>query len=661
MFECMLIANRGEIACRIARTAQKLDIRTVAIYSEADRDALHVKMSDSAFYVGKAEPGESYLNKERIIEAALAAGAQAIHPGYGFLAENPEFAELVREAGLEFIGPSAATIRSMGLKDAAKQIMEQAGVPVVPGYYGENQDPGHLAAEAEAIGWPVLIKAVAGGGGKGMRAVADAASLEFAVEASKAEARSAFGSDRILIEKLIECPRHVEVQIFGDKAGNLVHMFERDCSIQRRYQKVIEEAPAPGMAPNVRQALGMAATKAARAVDYVGAGTVEFIADASQGLNADGFWFMEMNTRLQVEHPVTEFITGLDLVEWQIRVAAGEDLPLSQDEFSIDGHAMEARVCAEDVGRGFLPVTGRITRLKFPNDARVETGVSEGSVVGSFYDPMIAKIVVHGPSRPVARCRLVDALDATEIAGLHTNIAFLRAASASTSFAEGRVDTGFIGREFGDPADGREPKDRVIALAAVAGAFGKSGLGWDGGFAIWNGHPQRVELQCRNRTYSAEISSGPDRAEVVPNAGRSFTCRLNGRNWTISGTGTSIPIDISDSRVSVQLDGYWEFEISDNLRHASVSADQSNDVVSPMPGTIRAILVEAGDMVREGSRIAVIEAMKMETVVAAPKSGVIADVRAASGEQVEAGAIIATLSADDAAEGQVQFADESPD
>ncbi|HEX2655378.1 MAG TPA: biotin carboxylase N-terminal domain-containing protein, partial [Xanthobacteraceae bacterium] len=413
MFNSVLIANRGEIACRVAKTAKRLGMRTIAVFSEADADALHVRVCDEAYLIGPASPRESYLNAAKLIEVARQAGAQCIHPGYGFLSENADFAESCARAGITFVGPPAAAIRAMGLKDGAKALMEKAGVPVVPGYHGEQQDPAFLKEQASRIGYPVLIKAVAGGGGKGMRRVDKPEEFDAALESAMREARSAFGDSRVLIEKYISAPRHVEIQVFADASGNVIHLNERDCSLQRRHQKVIEEAPAPGMTKEIRDVMGKAAVDAARTVGYVGAGTIEFIADGSRGLTADRFWFMEMNTRLQVEHPVTEAITGLDLVEWQFRVAAGEKLPLTQAEVPLNGHAVEARLYAEDPERGFLPSTGRLAALRFPpaDEVRVDTGIVAGATVTPYYDPMIAKLISHGRSREEALDRLARALD----------------------------------------------------------------------------------------------------------------------------------------------------------------------------------------------------------------------------------------------------------
>src|ERR671919_312397 len=425
MFKKILIANRGEIACRVIRTARRLGIRTVAVYSDADAKALHVRMADEAVHIGRSPARESYLVGDKIIEAAKTTGAEAIHPGYGFLSENADFAQAVIDAGLVWVGPKPDSIRTMGLKDAAKKLMAEAGVPVTPGYLGVNQDPKHLKKEADAIGYPVLIKAVAGGGGKGMRRVDAAKDFSQALDSCKREAASSFGDDRVLIEKYILSPRHIEVQIFGDRYGNVVHLFERDCSLQRRHQKVIEEAPAPGMDEATREAVCSAAVRAAKAVNYEGAGTIEFIADASEGLKADRIWFMEMNTRLQVEHPVTEEITGEDLVEWQLRVASGEKLPKKQDELSISGHAIEARLYAEDPAKGFLPSVGRLEHFDLGEEGRIETGVEEGDAISPFYDPMIAKLIGAGEDRVEAIGELASILDNVEVWPVRTHAAFL--------------------------------------------------------------------------------------------------------------------------------------------------------------------------------------------------------------------------------------------
>ncbi len=468
MFSKILIANRGEIACRVIDTCRKLGVRTVAVYSDADRAARHVALADEAVHIGGPAPKDSYLRGDAIIRAALDTGAQAIHPGYGFLSENPGFVDAVTAAGLVFIGPSADAIRAMGLKDAAKALMEKAGVPVVPGYHGDDQDGAFLRARADEIGYPVLIKAVAGGGGKGMRLVERAGDFADALASARGEAQTAFGNPAVLIEKYVTAPRHIEVQVFGD-GTNAVHLFERDCSLQRRHQKVIEEAPAPGMTPEVRAAMGAAAVRAAQAIGYAGAGTIEFIVDGSRGLRTDGFWFMEMNTRLQVEHPVTEAITGVDLVEWQLRVASGEPLPAAQDELTINGHSFEARLYAEDVPAGFLPATGRLAHLKFADEARNETGVRQGDAISPWYDPMIAKVVTWGTTRAIALGKLESALVDTEVAGTVTNIDFLIALTRHEGFRRGEVDTGLIARDMDALLSEAEaaPETRALAVWPV--------------------------------------------------------------------------------------------------------------------------------------------------------------------------------------------------
>ena len=469
MFSSVLIANRGEIACRIARTASRLGMRTIAVYSEADANALHVRMCDEAHPIGPAPAQQSYLSIDTLIEVARCARAACVHPGYGFLSENAGFAEACARAGLVFVGPPPAAMRAMGLKDRAKALMEMAGVPIVPGYHGERQEPSFLKQKAYEIGYPLLIKAIAGGGGKGMRRVDKHAEFEAALEAAQREATSAFGEGRVLLEKYIASPRHIEIQVMADTHGNAVHLYERECSLQRRHQKVIEEAPAPGMPSQLRAAMGAAAVKAAKAAGYTGAGTVEFIADGSRALRPDGFWFMEMNTRLQVEHPVTEAVTGLDLVEWQFRVAAGEALPFEQEQIALDGHAIEARLYAEDPERGFLPSVGRLIALELPigEGIRVDTGVEAGSEITAHYDPMIAKLIAHAPTRREALDRLAGAIERTSVAGPRTNTAFLAALCRTEEFRAGSVDTGFIERNIS--ALGLVPQ-AVDSAAAAAGA-----------------------------------------------------------------------------------------------------------------------------------------------------------------------------------------------
>ncbi|WHO40355.1 acetyl/propionyl/methylcrotonyl-CoA carboxylase subunit alpha [Sphingobium sp. AP49] len=613
MLESLLIANRGEIACRVIRTARRLGIRTIAVYSDADADALHVREADEAVHIGPSPVRESYLVGDRIIATAKATGAQAIHPGYGFLSENAEFAQAVIDAGLIWVGPNPSSITAMGLKDAAKKLMQDAGVPTTPGYLGEDQSPERLAAEAEAIGYPVLIKAVAGGGGKGMRKVDAAADFADALLSCRREAASSFGNDQVLLEKWITNPRHVEVQVFGDRHGNVVHLFERDCSLQRRHQKVIEEAPAPGMDEATRAAVCQAAVNAAKAVDYVGAGTIEFIADGSDGLRADRIWFMEMNTRLQVEHPVTEEITGQDLVEWQLRVASGEPLPRTQDQLSINGWAMEARLYAEDPVKGFLPSIGTLDTFELGSGARIDTGVEEGAAISPYYDPMIAKVIAHGDTRDAARLRLAAALDDTVIWPLRTNAGFLVKALENADFAAARLDTGLIARE-GDallpPAD---PSDAALADAAGALTPGGALAGFrlnapvraEANFLL-NGHPHAVRYDPRlgdaRPLEDVLIAEGGQVWEMTP--------------WRVAG--------------------------------GAGGAASDGAILSPMPGRIIAVAVTAGQAVIKGQKLLTLEAMKMEHSLVAPFDGVVADLNAAEGGQVSEGVLLARI---DQAEG----------
>ncbi|PRY26483.1 3-methylcrotonyl-CoA carboxylase alpha subunit [Aliiruegeria haliotis] len=636
MIRKLLIANRGEIACRIIRTARGMGLSTVAVYSDADSGALHVEMADEAVHLGGSAPAESYLDGARVIAAALETGAEAVHPGYGFLSENPDFVQDVETAGLIFVGPPASAIRQMGLKDAAKDLMSKAGVPVVPGYHGADQDADRLAEEAARIGYPVLVKAVAGGGGKGMRLVERAGEFADALASAQAEAQGAFGNPSVLIEKYIEQPRHIEVQVFGDRHGNAVHLFERDCSLQRRHQKVIEEAPAPGMTAQVRAAMGEAAVRAARSIGYVGAGTVEFIVDGADGLRPDGFWFMEMNTRLQVEHPVTEAVTGIDLVEWQVRVASGEPLPMSQEEIPLQGHAFEARLYAEDVPAGFLPATGRLEHLRFSDLARNDSGVREGDEISPWYDPMIAKVITQGPSRSVALARLSRALEQTEVGGTVTNIAFLEALSRHAGFARGDVDTGLIGRDLADLVREDTPSVEIVARAALAAA------GLDGdrdaffGFSLWQPPSRRVELRRGEEAYSVVM-------EVVDGArvdlrveGVHLPCRRRSSGWLIGERREPGPARLLDGAVVVFAGQPWAFDLPDPLERGGSATQAGNVVEAPMPGVVRRVLVQAGQAVAEGDRLAVLEAMKMEHGLAAARSGVVAEVLVAEGAQVAA-------------------------
>jgi 3-methylcrotonyl-CoA carboxylase alpha subunit len=643
MFKKILIANRGEIACRIIRTARRMGVATVAVYSDADAGSMHVAMADEAVRIGPAPVTESYLVGECIVAAALETGAEAIHPGYGFLSENPDFVDRVVDAGLVFIGPSAASIRAMGLKDAAKRLMEKAGVPVVPGYHGEAQDIVLLASKATEIGYPVLIKARAGGGGRGMRRVDHPGDFAEALSSARREAKAAFGDDRVLVEKYVEKPRHIEVQVFGDNHGNAVHLFERDCSAQRRHQKVIEEAPAPGMTDEMRAAMTEAAIKAAKAISYSGAGTIEFIVDASQGLKVDRFWFMEMNTRLQVEHPVTEMITGVDLVEWQLRVAHGEVLPLRQDEIELDGHAFEARLYAEDAARGFLPATGTLHHLWFPDEAapgtslRVETGVREGDTISPFYDPMIAKLVVHGPDRKTALDGLGDMLAETEIAGSTVNTAFLAALAADPDFASGDVDTGLIGRKQDELTAIPAPSGAVVAAAVVAVSglsdMADAGDPWSvlTGYAHFHATPRRVTLG-----YGEEVV----RAKVGVEAGRTFVelDALNGETLRLRPPAINLArwpghVSVFDGPVS------YTFAVPDPLDRADEAGSGADSLRAPMPGLVKVVRAAAGDSVTKGQPLLILEAMKMEHSIAAPHDGVIVEI-ATEGSQVSDGTVL---------------------
>jgi 3-methylcrotonyl-CoA carboxylase alpha subunit len=639
MFASVLIANRGEIACRIARTARLLGMRVIAVYSEADRDAPHVRLADAAYAIGPAPARESYLAIERLIETARTAGAECVHPGYGFLAENADFAEACAAAGLVFVGPPASAIRAMGLKDRAKALMEKAGVPVVPGYHGARQDAQSLQREAERLGYPLLIKAVAGGGGKGMRRVEAAAEFLTALEGAQREALAAFGDGRVILEKYIAAPRHVEVQVFADAHGNCIHLNERDCSLQRRYQKVIEEAPAPGMSAALRAEMGAAAVRAARAVGYVGAGTVEFIADGTRGLNSGGYWFMEMNTRLQVEHPVTEAITGFDLVEWQFRVAAGEKLPVDQHQVPINGHAIEARIYAEDPARGFLPSTGKLLALEFPEGLRVETGVEAGMHLSPHYDPLIAKLIAHAPTRAAALEKLAHALDRTVIAGPRSNAGFLSALLQTEAVRAGRVDTGMIDRmltalipsgiDRAAAACGAEAllREEMARLAQNrARAEGAPPSPWDAtdGFSLSGPRVQTMPILVDGVPATATVRYGSDGPAIV-----------------VDGVAPAL-----DARSFAAADGVlvlrrgWQSLVqwADRQARDLVHADGDGTVQAPMHGRLIALFVARGDKVAKGQRLAIIEAMKMEHTVAAPCAGIVTEIHVAAGAQVAEGA-----------------------
>jgi 3-methylcrotonyl-CoA carboxylase alpha subunit len=640
MFQKILIANRGEIACRIIDTARRLGVRTVAVYSDADRGARHVAMADEAIHIGPPAPRDSYLRGDAIIQAARDTCAQAIHPGYGFLSENPDFVDAVTNAGLVFIGPSASAIRKMGLKDAAKALMEQAGVPVVPGYHGADQDPDRLAGHADQIGYPVLIKAVAGGGGKGMRLVEAPADFAAALQSAQGEAATAFGNPAVLIEKYIQQPRHIEVQVFGD-GSRAVHLFERDCSLQRRHQKVIEEAPAPGMTPEMRAAMGAAATCAAEAIGYAGAGTIEFIVDGANGLRPDGFWFMEMNTRLQVEHPVTELITGIDLVEWQLRVASGEPLPVTQDQLSIHGHAFEARLYAEDVPAGFLPATGRLAHLQFPAHARIETGVRPGDTISPWYDPMIAKIVTHGATRAIALRALESALVDTEVAGSVTNVDFLIALTRHAGFGQGEVDTGLIGRDLAALVAASEPDPRSKALA-VLGLAGLDDPMIRGGITLWQ--PLRRTIAWDGGEAVLEVL-GPGTARVTLDSA-THQIGYEGGRWWVDGNPRRSRIVNHTAGTSVFGGRSLTLTPLDPLARGAAETG-GGLTLSPMPGLVKAVFVAPGQDVAAGDRLAILEAMKMEHTLTAARDGRVAEVLAQAGDQVEAGAPLIRLEDDD--------------
>lgn len=660
MFSKILIANRGEIAVRVIKTARRLGIRTVAVYSEADHAALHVALADEAVFLGPAPATESYLDIGKVVAAALASGAEAVHPGYGFLSENPDFVEAVRKAGLTFIGPDASSIRAMGLKDAAKRLMEEAGVPVVPGYHGDNQDAAFLKVEADKIGYPVLIKASAGGGGKGMRRVENEDAFDAALQSCRREAKSAFGDDRVLIEKYISSPRHIEVQVFGDGDGNVVHLFERDCSLQRRHQKVIEEAPAPGMTEAVRAAITAAAVAAAKAAIYKGAGTVEFIADGSGPLGPDGFWFMEMNTRLQVEHPVTEMVTGFDLVEWQLRVAAGEPLPVQQDGIRLLGHAVEARLYAEDPANGFLPQAGRIDHLEFGGGegVRIDAGVRPGDQVSPYYDPMIAKVIAHGRSRDEAIDRLKNALDATHITGLRSNRDFLRALCRDETFRQGRMDTGLIDRTMECLIARPGLPEEVVLIAALA-ASGLDPNGPHCGFRLWGEAGHRVTLHAGEEVIERRIAPGGGRVRLAGGVidvlleeaafdGRAFSARLVRENGS-ARVDARVAVGTHGGRqhISVLLDGEtYAFERPDPLEGEDAAHHHSGEILAPMTGVVRLVDVEAGVAVKAGDRLVVMEAMKMEYTLRSPRDGVVDAVFCAEGGQAEGGAVLIRMTED---------------
>jgi 3-methylcrotonyl-CoA carboxylase alpha subunit len=660
VFGRILIANRGEIACRVMRTARRMGIATVAVYSEADRAALHAELANEAWPIGPAPASDSYLNIEAILDAARNSGAEAVHPGYGFLSENAEFAEACEAADIVFIGPPASAMRTMGSKAAAKDLMQRHGVPLVPGYHGEDQKPARLSDEAERIGFPVLIKASAGGGGRGMRAVGSAAEFAAALAGAKREAGAAFADDRVLLEKYLPRPRHIEVQIFADRHGNTVHLFERDCSIQRRHQKVLEEAPAPGLDPEQRNAMAEAAVAAARAVGYVGAGTVEFIAEGGD------FYFIEMNTRLQVEHPVTEAVTGLDLVEWQIRIAAGEPLPICQPDLVLRGNAIEARLYAEDPERGFLPQTGTLHGLRFPPPelARVDTGVRQGDTVTPFYDPMIAKIIAWGEDRAAAVDRLRRALAATAVLGVGTNLEFLARVAGHPEFASGAVDTGFIERHRTALLPPRRPAaDTVLAAAALSRLLAREDATRAAGsrsgdpFSPWarvdgwrlsgRSHQELIfrdgaeeRLVCATHQAGSWLLQFDDRA-ILGQGERRADAALS---IVLDGVRKQITVLGHGAETAVFLDGEnWRLTEIDPLAARAGEDPTAGRLTAPMPGRVTQLMVEPGTNVRRGQPLIVIEAMKMEHTVTAPADGVVDAVRFAPGDLVEEGAELIAL------------------
>lgn len=670
MFKKILIANRGEIACRVAATAKRLGIQTVAVYSDADAQAKHVAACDEAVHIGGNAPKDSYLRWERILDAAQQTGAQAIHPGYGFLSENEDFANACAQAGLAFIGPPASAIRAMGLKAESKQLMEKAGVPLVPGYHGTDQNPELLQSEADRIGYPALIKASAGGGGKGMRLVEKREDFAAALASCQREAINSFGNDAVLIEKYVQRPRHIEIQVFGDTQGNVVYLFERDCSVQRRHQKVLEEAPAPGMTPALRAKMGEAAVAAAKAVGYVGAGTVEFIVEQPGGYDqpeAMQFYFMEMNTRLQVEHPVTEAITGEDLVEWQLRVAAGQPLPKRQDELQIIGHAIEARICAENPDNGFLPATGTLHVYRKPtcssfaiSDVRVDDGVREGDAISPFYDSMIAKLIVHGDTREQALARLDAALAQTQIVGLSSNVQFLRHVVKSEAFAQAKLDTALIEREkavlFQQTA---VPTPLAVAIAVAQQLQAEQALETADPFSRRDGWHSHGTVR-RSFTFVQDSAT----IQAVLTYGHHGTPQLQvgdveaPLHWQPQGDGLLVEFAGARSTAQVHVTGEARhiftprgaavLQLQDPLAHAGEGHSEGGRLTAPMPGKLVSFAVKAGDTVTKGQALAVMEAMKMEHTIAAPADGVVQELLYAPGDQVAEGAELIRMEAAEA-------------
>ena len=664
MFTKILIANRGEIACRVAATAKRLGIQTVAVYADADAEAMHVKACDEAVHIGGSAPAQSYLQWQRILDAACATGAQAVHPGYGFLSENDAFATACAEAGLVFIGPKPASIRAMGLKAESKRLMANAGVPLVPGYHGENQDSAFLQEQADVIGYPVLIKASAGGGGKGMRVVSQAGDFAAALSSCQREAINSFANDAVLIEKYVQRPRHIEIQIFGDNHGNCVSLFERDCSVQRRHQKVLEEAPAPGMTAAMRLAMGEAAVAAAKAVQYVGAGTVEFIVEQADD-GAMSFYFMEMNTRLQVEHPVTEAITGLDLVAWQLRVAAGEPLPKSQDQLQLNGHAIEARICAENPNQDFLPATGPLWHFSGPEAShfcftaggvRLDTGVTQGDVVSPFYDSMLAKLIVWGADRDEALAKLDKALSEMQVVGVANNVAFLRDVVQSASFSQGDLDTDLIARER-DNLFKTQTLSEDLAVAGVMGmvlrqevdAMGSNPWQAVDGWQVVGAPPRPFQLQGawgdEVRALDVVLYSTPQRVRIA-DTDHAFEWRAHPRGVSVclNGVWTDLSVVASAGQYHVfSRAGHAVLQWVDPLAGSAQAADALGGLSTPMPGKLIRMDVAVGDTVAKGQVLAVMEAMKMEHSIASPRDGVVSEVFYAVGDQVAEGQALLTL------------------
>ncbi|MDG1018581.1 MAG: biotin carboxylase N-terminal domain-containing protein [Paracoccaceae bacterium] len=642
MFEGILIANRGEIALRVMRSAQRMGVRCIAVYSDADQNAQHVLQADHAVHIGGALPAQSYLCGDKIIAAALSSGAQAIHPGYGFLSENPEFVEAVEAAGLVFIGPSASAIRAMGLKDSAKALMAKAGVPVVPGFSG-HQDPARLLKEAEKIGFPVLIKAVAGGGGKGMRVVDTADAFAAALSEARSEAVNAFGNGDVLLEKFISQPRHIEVQVFGD-GTDVLHLFERDCSLQRRHQKVVEEAPAPGMTKQMRAVMGKAAVAAAKAIEYRGAGTVEFIVDGSDGLREDRFWFMEMNTRLQVEHPVTEAITGVDLVEWQLNVAAGGKLPMQQKDLKITGHAIEARLYAEDPQQDFLPMAGQLTHLAFPSACRIDSGIIANDMISAFYDPMLAKVIVFGQNRRAAIDKMGQSLAAIEIAGIKTNLGFLAALTQISDFTSCRLDTGLISRNSSVLTAPVKLTARALLAGVVCAVGNQATKSRLSGFCLWKGASQRVQVIFEGQQIVLPVQLIENQI-ILKWQGADYPAVYSDAGWQFEGE--ALPAAHRAGRdITVFDQGGIALKLIDPLSRAEVAAVGTTQIEAPMPGLVIAVSVSAGQEVEEGQPLITLEAMKMQQVLSAPFSARVDEIAVQEGAYVEAQALLIQLKND---------------